>query len=262
MTALPHRPKFWWLWPILFGVLGFVIVHPFDGPLSHAAARLEQSLGGDLRREVHAWQQFGQGLCLIVTAGLIWQLDPTRRRRLLDLLLVVGVAQATSTLGKLFIGRPRPRPQFEDPHTFLFPWGTYPITVGGGGGGTGGGEQRLVHAWDTAAGANTDLWSMPSSHTLFAFALAVYLGVRYPPIRWIVGVLAIIVGIARVLFDAHWPTDAIVGAAAGWLIAEWITRGYLGVRLLDTIWTRLVDRSAKPALEAQIAAEAALKNRR
>lgn len=247
MTAIPAAPKLWWLWPLLVGVVGFIVVHPFDGPLSHAAARLEQTLGGDLRRELHAWQQFGQGLFVIVIALLIWLIDPVRRRRLLDLLLLTIVCQVASMLGKLFIGRPRPRPQYEDPHTFLFPWGTYPITVRG--------EESRVHAWDIAAGANSDLWSMPSSHTLFAFAAAAFLGVLYPPIRWLLLALAALVGFARVLFDAHWPTDVIVGGTVGWIVSYWITRRYLGVRLLDAIWVRFINRSAGPALPGLLQTE-------
>ncbi|MBY0311282.1 MAG: phosphatase PAP2 family protein [Phycisphaerales bacterium] len=254
MSTVPPAPKLWWLWPLLVGVLGFVIIYPFDGPLSHAAAHLEQALGGDLRRELHAWQQFGQGFFVIVIALTIWLLDPIRRRRLLDLLLLTIVCQLASSLGKLFIGRPRPRPQYEDPHTFLFPWGTYPITVKG--------SETRVHAWDIAAGANSDLWSMPSSHTLFAFAAAAFLGVLYPPLRWLTLALAALVGFGRVLFDAHWPTDVVVGAVLGWLIAFYITHQYLGVRLLDAFWVRFVNRSATPAFPALFEAEGRTRFRR
>ncbi len=254
MTADPPPSRLWWLWPIAIGVTGLFVVYPFDGPLSHAASNLERSLGGDVRRELHAWQQFGQGFCLIVVAALIWLLDPVRRRRLLDLLLIVILSQFASMLGKLFIGRPRPRPEFDDPRTFLFPWGTYPIQVAG--------ETRHVHAWDIASGAGSDLWSMPSSHTLFAFALATFLTGIYPRIRWLVIALAALVAFARVLFDAHWPTDVVVGGAIGWLLGAWVTRGYLGVRLLDALWVRCVDRRASPAYPALRAAEARLPDRR
>lgn len=212
-----------WVWPLALGIGAFFIVHPFDGPLSVQAARLSASLGGDLKRELFAWQQYGQGFALIVTAMLIFQLDPRRRIRLFDLLLTVILAQVASQVGKMLIGRPRPREWFEDPRTFLGPLGEYPMKVKG--------EWKLLHAWDIRGGAGADLWSMPSSHTLFAAALSVFLGAVYPRIRVLAFALAAIVGLGRVLFDAHWPTDVIVGGAIGWAIAAWVVHNQRGVRL-------------------------------
>ena len=252
-TAVPPRatrlhagpPR--WLLPILVMVVGFALVHPFDGPLAARASHLAASMPRDLRRELFAWQQYGQATAIIVAALIVWLLDPTRRRRLLDLVLALLIAQLVSTSAKLLIGRPRPRPEFNDPTTFLSPWGKYPITING--------KPTLVHAWDT--GANTDLWSMPSSHTLFAAVLSVFLACLYPGLRWLALALALLVGFGRVLFDAHWPTDVIVGAAAGWLIARSIIPTFAGVRTLDWLWTRLVNRRALPAFPTMFAAESA-----
>ncbi len=236
-----------WGLPLIVLIAGFAIVHPFDGALATRAAELATSLPSDLRRELFAWQQYGQTTAIIVAALIIWLLDPARRRRLLDLGLALLVAQVVSLSAKMLIGRPRPRPEFNDPTTFLTPWGKYPITVHG--------EPKLVHAWDTAAGASTDLWSMPSSHTLFAAVLSVFLAALYPSLRWVALALTLLVGFGRVLFDAHWPTDVIVGAAAGWLIGRTIIPTFAGVRGLDWFWVHVVNRKATPALPGLQAAE-------
>lgn len=232
-------PAMPWLLPLLVMLIGFLAVHPLDGPLAQRAARIGASLKGDIARELFAWQQYGQGLAIAVVALVLWLQSPARRRRLLDLALALLIAQAVSTGGKMLIGRPRPRPDFDDPRTFLTPWGEYPILVRG--------EPRLVHAWDTAAGASADLWSMPSSHTLFAATLSVFIATLYPRLRWVALALTLLVACGRVLFDAHWPTDAIVGGAAGWLIGRCVVPSFAGVRLLDGLWVRMVNRRARPA---------------
>ncbi|MFN7020184.1 MAG: phosphatase PAP2 family protein [Phycisphaerales bacterium] len=225
--------------PLALGVVGFVVVHPMDLRIFEALRGLEARLPSDLRREWFAWQQYGQGVAIGFTALLLWTLAPRLRRRLLDLGLAVAAAQAVSTIGKMLVGRPRPRPDFMDPGTFLGPFGVYPIRVAD--------QWRLVHAWETSRGAGADLWSMPSSHALFAAMFSAFLASILPAAGWLFVLAAIVVGLARVVFGAHWPSDVVVGWAVGYAIGSTITRNGLGVRLLDRIWIRFVDRAAKPA---------------
>lgn len=253
-TPVPAQlaPEGWWsrsgwLVALLAAFALAAAVFPFDGPIGAVVARWGASLKGDVRREMFAWQQYGQGLFYLVLALVIWQADPLRRRRLLDLLLIVGLAKLVAQSAKMFIGRPRPRPYFSDPQTLLGPMGKYPVP-------TPDGSWRLVHAWQDGS---ADLWSMPSSHTIFAFAASAFVSRLYPRLGLVVWPLAVLVGLCRVLFDAHWPTDVIVGAGVGYAIGTLISGRYLGVRLLDWVWVRLVDRGASPAYPALRAAELA-----
>jgi membrane-associated phospholipid phosphatase len=238
-----------WVLPLVVGAIGFVAVHPFDGQMDATVVGFGQRLSGDWRRELEAWQQYGQGVFIAVLVIAVWLTDARpfyRRRRLLDLGLALVIAEIVSTAGKMLIGRPRPRPWFNDPETFLTPWGVYPIKMDGG--------WKLVHAWDTRAGAGADLWSMPSSHTLFAATVSVFIAALFPRLRWLAVGLTLLVAFGRVMFDAHWPTDVIVGGALGWLIGRCVVGNYAGVRLMDWVWKRAVNREATPVYPAMIAA--------
>jgi len=84
--------------------------------------------------------------------------------------------------------------------------------------------------------------SYPSGHTLhsaIAVLLAVHLLKTSPKraMAWLLGSLAVLVGISRVVLLAHWPSDV----AGGWLLA-------LGVGLLlpDAIATAAARRTPSP----------------
>jgi membrane-associated phospholipid phosphatase len=59
---------------------------------------------------------------------------------------------------------------------------------------------------------------MPSSHTAYACVMAVFLGRLYPRLRWVVWSLAAVVGLARVVTNAHYVTDVVVGGAIGLIV--------------------------------------------
>ena len=249
--GLVHHPRRTWALPLILGTAAFALLWRWDGALSESAARVSASIGGDLRRELHAWQQFGAAGSIVFTSIVVLALDRTRARRLLDLYLSVAIAGVICTTMKMGLGRPRPRPEFEDPFTFLGPIGVYPVRQADG-------SMRLVHAWEGVLGlgqrglrAGNELWSMPSSHTLYAAVLAVFLGVMYPRLRWLWIALALLVGLCRLIFDAHWPTDVIAGACVGLGVAWTVHARWAGVRLLDWLWRKIVNPAATPALPAQ-----------
>jgi membrane-associated phospholipid phosphatase len=50
--------------------------------------------------------------------------------------------------------------------------------------------------------------------------LAVTLGFMYPAGCWLFIFMAMMVGLQRVMFQAHYPSDVMGGAALGWLVAS------------------------------------------
>jgi membrane-associated phospholipid phosphatase len=233
-----------WALPVALAILGFLLVYPLDGAISHAARSLK--LGGDVRREFETWQQYGQGVSMAFAAIVIALLDPRRRRRLLDLAAAAVCSIVVVNLMKLFIGRPRPK--FDDPGFFLWPTSVYPLPRADG-------TFFLAHAYDLGKPISSDLWSMPSSHTAYAVVLSMFLAALYPRLRWLVWGLAVFVGVARVVTGGHWPTDVIVGAAVGYVIARPAVYHLWGVRFIDWFWRRFVDRNAPASLPAVVAIE-------
>lgn len=62
--------------------------------------------------------------------------------------------------------------------------------------------------------------SMPSGHTITSFAALVMIGLKFPKYKWLTWTLAIAIGVSRIAFGAHFPSDVLLGAFLGMLIAD------------------------------------------
>ncbi|MCE2966692.1 MAG: phosphatase PAP2 family protein [Phycisphaerales bacterium] len=209
----------WWL-SLAVGFVLVLLLNRYDAGVAQAISA--DRLPGDVRRELHAWQQYGQGTATVMLCLVVWLMDPRNRPRLFDYGLCIIITGAAVSLLKGLIGRPRPK--YNDPETFLGPLGMYPVTPAGRT------EPFLAHAWDITKPISSDLWSMPSSHTAFAVLMSVFIVWLYPRLAIPAVFLAAVVAFARLLFDAHWMTDVIAGAAiaisVGSLVmgGRWISR--------------------------------------
>ena len=75
--------------------------------------------------------------------------------------------------------------------------------------------------------------SFPSNHAAAAWAMASVIGDEYPGwvTRTAVYGLAAGVSVSRVLAEQHFPSDVLVGSAAGWLIGHYVYRAHHNFRL-------------------------------
>jgi undecaprenyl-diphosphatase len=147
----------------------------------------------------------------LILAGWRW-------RMLLRALVVAYAVQTSVTEGlKWVFGRPRPR-DIEEPLLFLGP----------------------------GAGHS----SMPSGHSSFAFMLAVVLAGFFPRLRWPLYAFAAFIATSRVVLNAHYVSDIILGALIGVLAGS----------LVLSIWPppaaeRRAENEAKSAVEGADEAE-------
>lgn len=193
----------------------------FDGPISDFFR--EAPISGDFKRELRVLQQWGAPASAILCGVAIFLLDRARARRMLDYLLAIGPTMLVVVTLKSAIERARP--QHEDPGAFF---GSLS-------------EHRVVES-------SSELRSMPSGHTASAVVLSVFLVCLYPRLRPLGIAMVALVGASRLILGAHYLSDVLAGAAIAWVVAWPVVYGYWGVRLLDWIWVRAVDRKAEPAL--------------
>lgn len=147
-------------------------------------------LRGDIERVIKLMEIFAHGTGLIVTGALIWTLAPSYRRNLPRLLAAYGLAGLVVNMIKLLVPRLRP---------------------------SAGSEANLP---ETMFNSEYLSQSFPSGHSAAAVALGLSLAILFPRGKWVFMTLAALACLQRVVFDAHWPSDVMAGAAIGvWAVA-------------------------------------------
>ena len=78
----------------------------------------------------------------------------------------------------------------------------------------------ITHDQVECAAAPLDRYSFPSGHTLHAVAFAILFSAYLPFLAWLMVPFALLVAASRVILGLHYPSDVIVGALLGALLAE------------------------------------------
>ena len=152
------------------------------------------------------FEPFGHGLGVVLVVLILHQLDPCRRWAIPRVLACALAAGGAADLLKMTVMRCRPYDlPFPLPgsvwNTFGDWWPILRILSGG-----------------------SESQSFPSAHTATAVGLAAALIWLYPQGRLLFTLLALLVGCQRVAAGAHYPSDVLVGAAVGCLVAALLLR--------------------------------------
>ncbi len=77
----------------------------------------------------------------------------------------------------------------------------------------------MVHPTILARVRPLDMYSFPSGHTLQAVSFTTVACVHLPALAWALVPFTVLVGLSRPVLGLHFPSDVVVGAAFGWIIA-------------------------------------------
>ncbi|HYE37388.1 phosphatase PAP2 family protein [Methylocaldum sp.] len=124
-------------------------------------------------------------LYLILALALAWTRQPTESVLLTCLLLGFAIERPVYFILKNLCRRDRPQAALNIP-SFIIP---------------------------------SDRFSFPSGHTSAAFLVATLLSFFHPAIMPLLIAWAVLMGMARVVLGVHFPTDTLIGALMGTLLA-------------------------------------------
>ena len=148
-----------------------------------------------------AFELFGHGLGVLVLLFALHQLDAGRRWAIPRVLTCALAAGGLADLLKMLVLRIRP----------------YECALGGS-------VWSTFGQWLPVWSAGSTGQSFPSAHTATAVGFAAALTWLYPQGRLLFLLLAVLVGCQRIVCGAHYPSDVLIGAAAGCLAAQFVLK--------------------------------------
>lgn len=81
-------------------------------------------------------------------------------------------------------------------------------------------ERPFIRFGEIVCGtAPLDRYSFPSGHTLHAVSFTVLYGTYVPELLWILVPFMLLIALSRVILGLHYPSDVLVGATIGFLLA-------------------------------------------
>ena len=180
------------IWGAILWIVAAVSVFTLDTPLAQCDV---SRVPGDLRRLVELTEVFAHGMGVGMILVTLWVLDRERRLYLPRVALLAYLPGIIANLCKLLVSRNRPV-AFDSNSSAAISFVGIP--------------------------GSADLWEMqsfPSGHTATAVGLAFALSSLYPRGRALFAVLAVLAASQRILGDAHFLSDTLVGAGIACFVA-------------------------------------------
>ncbi len=205
-----------WSFAILAAAGSAVLVYPHDIAIRQVMLEV-RDWPGDLRRAIAMAEFFAHGFGVTVIVGLIALLSRDKLRYVPRLAMTAFFAGSLANLIKLMVARQRPNSVDPSLVDIAETW------------------SPTIQPSDPTDMLSGYAWqSFPSSHTATAIGLAIGLSYLFPRGRILFWIMAILGGIQRMVFDAHWPSDVVAGVAIGLLSGMCFhVRGTLGSRFFN-----------------------------
>jgi membrane-associated phospholipid phosphatase len=204
METRSSHPCWRWWHVALLTVIALLALAPCDIPIARFCYSYPLPRSGFRAIEIGA-NMAGTGLGALLIAVIAVMFDRRKWARLPLLVSATLGAGLMADVVKLCISRGRPHSVDLSTATFSSTFhGLFPVLSAGSSG-----------------------QSFPSGHAATAAGLAVGLSMLYPRGRWLFVLFAVGVALARVVVHAHFPTDAVAGAALGGAWAWTCHRGFL-----------------------------------
>lgn len=216
----------WMVVPSALALLAAVGLLPWSEDTWHVIYPTLRFLGRNGFSGLFDYGERLPGLGALVTImAVAWVYAPKAREAMVPLLVAIGISGAFSYGIKEVAGRSRPTygvrlHESEGAQQFIRQWNAenpgapLPMTA----------TDKWLFGKDRRPWFEDGFASFPSGHTTTAFALAAWVSIAFPRIRYLGLGIAVLCGLARIEARRHWPEDILFGGALGWLTAVWVMR--------------------------------------
>jgi membrane-associated phospholipid phosphatase len=206
-----------WTTAILVAVGAAATIHPHDIEVMQTFLKVRE-WPGDFRRAIAMAEFFAHGFGVSVIIILVALLAREKLRYVPRLAATAFFAGGVANLIKLMVARHRPNSAGLSLKNINETW-NYPVQLP-----ENGATEFAGYAWQ----------SFPSAHTATAVGLAIGLSILFPKARWLFWFMAVLGGIQRMVFHAHWPSDVVAGVAVGLFAGMCFhAKGTTGSRVFD-----------------------------
>lgn len=176
-----------------------------------------------LTKHLNALNHFPEGVPIVMAIIGIWVYKRNYRSTIAPFLIALGLASATTGIGKEFFGRARPHISIRmevdkrqaDMEEFIARYPNAPLKLEAGDYWLG---MRFPKFWERPF-FRGDFASFPSGHATSAFVFAFWLSLVFGRLKWLWYFAAVGTCFARIRFRRHYPGDVIAGAAIGWMFS-------------------------------------------